>query len=315
MNVNNKSVLFFGTDDVSLAALEALLASNVHIVGVVTKPDQPSGRKKEIIYSPIKTIAIEKHLKLFQPEKLKDNIDQILSTKPDMILVCSYGKIIPKQIIDYPEFKCINIHPSLLPKYRGATPIESAILNCDAITGVTYMVMSSQLDAGNIIDQIEIKIDDHETGVSLKEKVKKSIYDYLTNNLDKFFDRYIKTTIQDETKATFVKPITREDEKIDWTISAKLIDAKIRALYDKRIAYTIINGLNIKVYAATIVNGLNTKNYSCGEIIDINNQGIFISCKDESICIQKIQLPGKKPMMVKQIINGRLPFKKGDKFN
>ena len=253
MNVNNKSVLFFGTDDVSLAALEALLASNVDIIGVVTKPDQPSGRKKEIIYSPIKTIAIEKHLKLFQPEKLKDNIDQILSTKPDMILVCSYGKI-----------------------------------------------MSSQLDAGNIIDQIKIKIDDHETGVSLKEKVKKSIYDYLTNNLDKFFDKHIKTTIQDETKATFVKPITREDEKIDWTISAKLIDAKIRALYDKRIAYTIINGLNIKVYAATIVNGLNTKNYSCGEIIDINNQGIFISCKDESI---------------KQIINGRLPFKKGDKFN
>ena len=215
MNVNNKSVLFFGTDDVSLAALEALLASNVNIVGVVTKPDQPSGRKKEIIYSPIKTIAIEKHLKLFQPEKLKDNIDQILSTKPDMILVCSYGKIIPKQIIDYPEYKCLNIHPSLLPKYRGASPIESAILNCDKITGVSFIVMSPKLDAGDIIDQIEIKIDDNETGNSLREKVKKVIYEYLTNHLNKLFDKDIKLKIQDESKVIFVNQISKEDEKIN----------------------------------------------------------------------------------------------------
>lgn len=315
MNAFNKKILFFGTDDVSLVALEALLASNAKVVGVVTKPDQPSGRKKEIIYSPIKSIAIEKQLKLFQPEKLKDNIDEILDTNPDMILVCSYGKIIPKQIIDYPEYKCINIHPSLLPKYRGATPIESAILNCDNITGVSFMVMSPQLDAGDIIDQVEIKIDDRETGASLREKVKKSIHNYLTNNLDKLFDKNIKTAIQDETKATFVNPITREDEKIDWTTNAKLIDAKIRALYDKRIAYTVINGLNVKVYTATIADGLNNKKYSCGEIIDINDQGIFVSCKDKIICIQKIQLPGKKPMMIKQIINGNLPFKKADKFN
>lgn len=315
MSTINKKILFFGTDDVSLAALESLLISNADIVGVVTKPDLPSGRKKEIIYSPIKTIAIEKKLKLFQPEKLKNNIDEILSTKPDMILVCSYGKIIPKQIIDYPEYKCINIHPSLLPKYRGATPIESAILNCDNITGVSFMVMSPQLDAGDIIDQVEIKIDDRETGTSLREKVKKSIRDYLTNNLDKLFDKNIKTTVQDETKVIFVSPITREDEKIDWTTNAKLIDAKIRALYNKKIAYTIINRLNIKVYAANIVDELNTKKSSCGEIIDINNQGIFVSCKDKTICLQKIQLSGKKPMLVKQIINGRLPFKKGDKFN
>ena len=315
MSKINKKILFFGTDDVSLAALEALLISNANIVGVVTKPDLPSGRKKEIIYSPIKTTAIEKNIKLFQPEKLKNNIDEILSTKPDMILVCSYGKIIPKQIIDYPEYKCINIHPSLLPKYRGATPIESAILNCDKITGLSFMVMSPQLDAGDIINQVEIKIDDRETGTSLREKVKKSIRDYLTNNLDKLFDKNIKTTIQDETKVIFVNPITREDEKIDWKTSAKLIDAKIRALYDKRIAYTIINGLNIKVYEANIVDGLNIEKPSCGEIVDINNQGIFVSCKDKTICLQKIQLPGKKPANVKQIINGRLPFKKGDKFN
>ena len=315
MSEINKKILFFGTDDVSLAALETLLISNANIVGVVTKPDLPSGRKKEIIYSPIKTTAIKKNIKLFQPEKLKNNIDEILSTKPNMILVCSYGKIIPKQIIDYPEYKCINIHPSLLPKYRGATPIESAILNCDKITGLSFMVMSPQLDAGDIINQVKIKIDDRETGTSLREKVKKSIRDYLTNNLDKLFDKNIKTTIQDETKVIFVNPITREDEKIDWKTSAKLIDAKIRALYDKRIAYTIINGLNIKVYEANIVDGLNIEKPSCGEIVDINNQGIFVSCKDKTICLQKIQLPGKKPANVKQIVNGRLPFKKGDKFN
>ena len=315
MNTNSKKILFFGTDDVSVVALEALLVSNVNIVGIVTRPDRPSGRKKEIIISPIKEIAIKNNLKLFQPEKLNLCLNEILATKPDMILVCSYGKIIPKEIIDYPEYKCLNIHPSLLPKYRGATPIESAILNCDQFTGVSFMVMSPELDAGPIIDQIKIKIDSNETGSSLREKIKKIIYEYLTNNLDKLINKNIKTTTQDESKVVFVSPISRDDKKIDWNKQAKFIDAKIRALYEKRIAYTLINNLSIKVYKAIINNSMNTDNYRCGEIINISDQGIFVATKDKAICLEQIQLPGKKITFIEQIINGNLPFKKGDKFD
>ncbi|MBP5256925.1 MAG: methionyl-tRNA formyltransferase [Mycoplasma sp.] len=315
MNKLSKRILFFGTDDVSAIALKALMASTAEIVGVVTKPDKPSGRKKEIIFSPIKEIAIKNNFKLFQPEKLNLSIDEILATKPNLILVCSYGKIIPKQIIDYPEYKCLNIHPSLLPKYRGASPIESAILNCDKITGVSFIVMSPKLDAGDIIDQIEIKIDDNETGNSLREKVKKVIYEYLTNHLNKLFDKDIKLKIQDESKVIFVNQISKEDEKINWNAQAKYIDAKIRALYDKRIAHTLINNLNIKVYAATIDYALYTTKYPYGKIIDINESGLYVATKDNAICIKKIQLPGKKPVDLKQIINGHLPFKKGDIFD
>ncbi len=315
MNANSKKILFFGTDDVSVAALEALLASNARIVGIVTRPDKPSGRKKEIIISPIKEIAIKKNLKLFQPEKLNLSLNEILATKPDMILVCSYGKIIPTEIINYPEYKCLNIHPSLLPKYRGATPIENAILNCDQITGVSFMVMSPELDAGPIIDQVRIEIDDNETGSSLREKVKKIIYEYLIKNLDKLFNKNIKTKVQDESKVVFVSQISREDKKIDWNKQAKFIDAKIRALYDKRIAYASINNLSINVYKASINNSININNYKCGEIIDINDQGIFVASKDKAICLEQIQLPGKKIFFIKQIINGNLPFKKGDKFD
>ena len=314
MNKVSKKILFFGTDDVSSIALEALITSNAEIVGVVTKPDKPSGRKKEIIFSPIKEIAIKNNFKLFQPEKLNLSVDEILATKPNMILVCSYGKIIPKQIIDYPEYKCLNVHPSLLPKYRGASPIESAILNCDKITGVSFMIMSPKLDAGDIIEQIKIKIDNNETGKSLREKVKKTIYEYLTNNLDRLFDKNIKLKTQDESKVVFVNQISKEDERINWNMQAKYIDAKIRALYDKRIAYTFINNLSTKIYAAIIDYSLNTTKYPCGKIIDINESGIYVATKDNAICIKQIQLPGKKPVYLKQIINGHLPFKKGDIF-
>ena len=314
MNKVSKKILFFGTDDVSSIALEALITSNAEIVGVVTKPDKPSGRKKEIIFSPIKEIAIKNNFKLFQPEKLNLSVDEILATKPNMILVCSYGKIIPKQIIDYPEYKCLNVHPSLLPKYRGASPIESTILNCDKITGVSFMIMSPKLDAGDIIEQIKIKIDNNETGKSLREKVKKTIYEYLTNNLDRLFDKNIKLKTQDESKVVFVNQISKEDERINWNMQAKYIDAKIRALYDKRIAYTFINNLSTKIYAAIIDYSLNTTKYPCGKIIDINESGIYVATKDNAICIKQIQLPGKKPVYLKQIINGHLPFNKGDIF-
>ena len=187
----NKKILFFGTDDVSASALNALLAIKANIVGIVSKPDRPSGRHKKILFSQIKQIALANNIPLFQPEKLSLMVEEILATKPDLILTCSYGKIIPKEILYYPKYKCLNIHPSLLPKYRGAAPIQYAILNGEKTTGLSLYIMTPELDAGPIVKQIEFSIDPKETGKSLREKVKKCIYECITTTIFTLFEKSI----------------------------------------------------------------------------------------------------------------------------
>ena len=314
MEKSNKRILFFGTDDVSASALNALLAIKANVVGVVTKPDRPSGRHKEILFSPIKQIALDNNIRLFQPEKLNLMTEEILATKPDLILTCSYGKIIPKEILDYPEHKCINIHPSLLPKYRGATPIQSAILNGETTAGISLYIMTPELDAGPIVKQIELNIDPKETSASLREKVKKCIFECITSVILEILEKTINPIPQDESKATYVKTISREDEKIDWNTKAEFIDRKIRALYDRPVAYSSINGIDVKIHNAEIERQTVANNYQPGQIIDITSVGIKVATKDFAIIIKKIHLPGKKPALISQIINGNIPFKIGDKF-
>ena len=314
MEKSNKRILFFGTDDVSASALNALLAIKANIVGIVSKPDRPSGRHKKILFSQIKQIALANNIPLFQPEKLSLMVEKILATKPDLILTCSYGKIIPKEILYYPKYKCINIHPSLLPKYRGAAPIQYAILNGEKTTGLSLYIMTPELDAGPIVKQIEFSIDPKETGKSLREKVKKCIYECITTTIFTLFEKPINPIPQDESKATYVKLISREDEKINWNTNAKFIDRKIRALYDEPIAYSSINGIDIKIHNAEIDKQTITDKYQCGQIIDITSVGIKVATKDFAIIIKKIHISGKKPALINQIINGNIPFKIGDKF-
>ena len=314
MERSNKRILFFGTDDVSASALNALLSVKANVVGIVSKPDRPSGRHKKIIFSPIKQIALANNIPLFQPEKLSLMVDEVLATKPDLILTCSYGKLIPKEILDYPEYKCLNIHPSLLPKYRGAAPIEYAVLNGEKTTGVTLYIMTPELDAGPIVSQINLSIDPNERRKSLWEKVKKCIYEFITSTIFQIFEKPVNPIPQDESKATFVKIISREDEKIDWNAKAEFIDRKIRALYDKPIAHTSINGIDVKIHSAEIDKNTPTDKYQCGQIIDITSSGIKVATQDFAILIKKIHLPGKKPTLVSQIINGNIPFKVSDIF-
>ena len=314
MQKSDKRILFFGTDDVSASALNALLSIGSNVVGVVSKPDRPSGRHKKVVFSPIKEIAIANNIPLFQPEKLSLMAEEILATKPDLILTCSYGKIIPKVILDYPKYKCLNIHPSLLPKYRGAAPIQNAVLNGETQTGVTLYVMTPELDAGPIVTQVNLNIDPNETGKSLREKVKKCIYQCITTGWLTIYDKIANAIPQDESKASYVKIISREDEKIDWNTNAEFIDRKIRALYDEPIAYSTINNIDVKIYSAEVDKLTPTDKYECGQIIDINKNGIKVATKDFAILIKKIQLSGKKPALISQIINGNIPFKINDKF-
>ena len=215
-------VIIIGRGNMLANLIRGCMLSKVDIVGVLRYENLYLSKFDLLLHDLFKSspdlTLIKKH-KLYDIKCKSANSAQfkneILKLNADILLVGTWAEKLSNDVINMPAIGSINVHPSLLPKYRGATPIESAILNCDKITGLSFMVMSPQLDAGDIINQVKIKIDDRETGTSLREKVKKSIRDYLTNNLDKLFDKNIKTTIQDETKVIFVNPITREDEKID----------------------------------------------------------------------------------------------------
>lgn len=304
----DKKVLFFGSDDIALIALTSLMQIKANIVGVVTVPDKPQGRKKEIIFNEIKSYAIKNNLKLFQPAKLSLEANDILNqTKPDIIITCSYGKIIPEVILNYPKYKCINIHPSLLPKYRGAIPMQAAIMNNDDVTGVSFVYMVKALDAGDIIFQEKINLNKDETTKSLKIKVKQKISEMIIKYFDDLFNLNIKSTKQDESKASYVSQIESKDEIINWNQPAKQIDGLVRALYDKPYARTVLENKNIKVIH-TLVTNTNSSNFKPGEIIKTDNTGILVATKDLAILIDQIQIEGKKPQFVKAIINGHHPF-------
>ena len=212
---SNYRVIFFGTDELSAAVLQTLIDLKVNVVGVITRADKVQGRKQEVIYSEVKKLALANNLNLLQPIKLKENINQILDLKPDLILTCSYGRIIPEEIINTPQFKSVNIHPSLLPKYRGASPIQSAVLNNDNETGVTFLYMTKDLDNGNILFQESFKIDDKITSKDLRLKVKDVIAQMLKKHFFELFNKDIKSIPQDESKVVVCSMINREDEKIN----------------------------------------------------------------------------------------------------
>jgi methionyl-tRNA formyltransferase len=212
--ISSNKVLFFGTPEISKIILEALKETNCEIVGIVTNPDKPSNRGK-IINSPVKQFALDNNVKLFQPENLKGFDLTAKELNPDIIITCAYGKIIPESVLKLPKYKSVNIHTSLLPKYRGAAPIHYAILNGDKETGVTLMYMDKGMDTGNIIFQHSIYVASDETYTSLYYKLAELGASMIKEHLNELCSDSIKNTIQDETQATYTKKIEAKDEEID----------------------------------------------------------------------------------------------------
>ena len=316
MQIKTKyKVIFMGTPSIAKSCLKALLDNNtIEVVGVVTQPDKLVGRKKILTFSPVKQLAIENNLKIYQPHKLFELKDEISLLKPDLIYTCAFGQFIPESILNIPRFKCVNLHASLLPQLRGGAPIHYAIINRLKKTGLTLMYMIKQMDAGNIIKQFKISIDSNETYKSLYEKLSALAYDVTLNHMGLLFNDYLNTIKQDESLVTFGYNITRQQEKINWNDTALNIDAKIRGLYDKPIAYTIHGDQEIKVHKASIIEKTNLS-YKPGEIVQISKDGILVSTKQDLILLEIIQLPSKTPLDVKLIINGSHKFKINSFFN
>ncbi|MFH1671203.1 MAG: methionyl-tRNA formyltransferase [Candidatus Portnoybacteria bacterium] len=246
-------VIFIGTSHFALPVLEGLVKNDYQILAVITAPDRPSGRKNQITPPPVKEIALKHKLRILQPEKISEIEKEISQINPDLIVVAAYGQIIPKGILDIPRFKSLNLHPSLLPKYRGPSPIQAAILNGDKITGATLMVMDEKMDHGPIVVQEEIEIKPEDNYQTLEKKLSQKSADLLIKNLPQYFNGKIKPKTQDETKTTYTKMLTRQDGEIDWGKSALENERKIRAFYPWPGAWTIMGGKRIKILKAKII--------------------------------------------------------------
>ena len=295
-------VLFMGTPDFSVNVLQGLI-DNCNVVGVVTQPDKEVGRKREIKFSPVKELALKNDIKVYQPINIKKEYDDLLKLDVDMIITCAYGQIIPKILLDFPKFGCINVHASLLPKLRGGAPIHKSIINNYPRTGVTIMYMVEKMDAGDIISQIDTPILPDDNVGTLHDRLSEMGTKLLLDTIPNIISDNINPIKQNEEEVTYAWNITREEEKIDFTKSTIDIYNQIRGLNPWPGAYAILDGVVVKIYNSRISESFFTTRKD-GEIGKIYKDGIGVSTKDGEIIITEIQIAGKKRMTVKDYFNG-----------
>nr|WP_144920213.1 methionyl-tRNA formyltransferase [Paenibacillus bovis] len=296
-------IVFMGTPDFSVPVLQKILADGYDVIAVVTQPDRPVGRKKVLTPPPVKVEAERHGIPVLQPEKLRENVDEIISLQPDLIITAAYGQILPKVLLDAPKQGCINVHASLLPELRGGAPIHYAILEGKEKTGITIMYMAEKLDAGDIISQVEVAIEEQDDVGSLHDKLSIAGADLLANTLPKLLNNEIQAIPQDHTKATFASNITREQEKIDWNLPGEKIYNKIRGLSPWPVAYTTFANKVMKVWKAEKYKM--SGEFNPGSIIRIEKDGFVIATgNDVAIKLIVIQPAGKKQMSAEQFLQG-----------
>ena len=295
-------ILFMGTPEFSVPILEALV-QNYEVIGVVTQPDKPVGRKQVLTPSSVKMASAQYNLPIFQPVSLRKEYQEILSLQPDMIVTCAYGQFLPKEVLDFPQYGCINVHASLLPAYRGGSPIHKAIIDGSSKTGISIMYMNEKMDQGDILAQQEVIIEMNDTKGTLSTKLSHIGAKLLIETLPKIIDGSIKPQKQKEENATFAYNITREEEKLDFHKSTLALYNQIRGMNPDPIAYTTLDGKILKVYQARIGNKIFV-NHEDGAIVSIYKDGIGVSTNDGEIILEEIQLEGKKRCLVKDFLNG-----------
>lgn len=298
--MKDKRVVFMGTPDFSVPVLEKLI-ENTNVVLVVTKKDAYVGRKKVLTESPVAICAHEHNIEVYKPNKLKEDYEYILNKKPDIIITCAYGSIVPKVVLDYPSYGCINVHASLLPKYRGASPIVASILNGEKETGITIMYMDEGIDTGNIIMSRSIEIEDNDNSLSLSNKLSLLGANLLIDTLPKIFEGENFDIPQDNEEATYVGMLKREDEHIDFNSSVENIKNQVRAFSPEPYAFINIDDTEYKISEVEIKKCDVSK---IGIIVEVNKESFGITAKDGIVYIKRIKPSGKKEMSVKDFFNG-----------
>jgi len=298
------NVIFMGTPEFAVPTLEKLNENGYDVKLVVTQPDKPSGRGKKLKKSEVKEKAEELGLDIFQPDKIKcqENIEVLKSCEPDFIVVVAYGQILSKEILDLPKYGCINVHASLLPKLRGAAPLNWAIINGEKASGVTTMLMDVGLDTGDMLLKSEIDITDDMNVGELHDVLMFQGADLLIDTLKGLEKKEINKIMQDDSLSNYAPMLNKENTKIKWNDKAEEIHNKIRGLSPWPSAYFMLDGKSVKVYKASYI--IEKSEFEPGFVIKANEEGIFVSSIDGIVIIKEIQMPGKNKMSVNAYLRG-----------
>lgn len=296
--MKNKNVVFMGTPDFAVPVLKMLIGKT-NVIMVVTKPDKRVGRNKELTFSPVKKVALENNIPVFQPIKIKNDYEKLTEEKIDLIVTCAYGQIIPKEVLNLPKYGCINVHASILPKYRGSAPIQWAIINGDKETGVTIMYMDEGMDTGDIISISKMAITSDDNVGTMHDKLSILGAQTLEKELESIFDGSVKRTKQGD-NWTLAPMIKREDEHLNFNDYGENIINRIRAFNPWPLANILIDDKEIKIIEAEFKN---EKIDKVGNII-IDKEKMGISCLDGIVYLKKVKPFGKKEMSIESFLNG-----------
>ncbi|UWD50202.1 methionyl-tRNA formyltransferase [Clostridioides difficile] len=297
-------IVFMGTPDIAVPCLQKIIDENYEILGVVTQPDKPKGRGKKLGMSPVKELAIENNISVYQPIKARDKdfIETMKSLNPDVMVVVAFGQILPKEILEIPKFGCINVHVSLLPKYRGAAPINWVIINGEEKTGVTTMYMDEGLDTGDMILKTEVNLDENITAGELHDKMMNIGAETLKETLKLIEEGNAPREVQNHEEFSYAPIMNKSLGNIDFSKNANEIHNLVRGVNPWPSAYTTYNGVTMKIWKTKVLEEESTKD--AGTIIEVNKEGIKVSTKDKVLLIEEIQMPNKKRMLVGEYIKG-----------
>ncbi|WP_373898502.1 methionyl-tRNA formyltransferase [Haloimpatiens sp. FM7315] len=296
------NIVFMGTPEFSVPSLN-LMIEKFNVKAVVTQPDRPKGRGKKIIMPPIKNVAVEHNIPVYQPLRIRKDenlIKELVNIKPDFIVVVAFGQILPKEILDIPKYGCINLHASLLPKYRGAAPINFALINGETKTGNTTMMMAEGIDTGDMLLREEVEITENMTYGQLHDILSKNGATLLVKTIKNF--NSIEHKKQEDSLSSYASMISKEMARINWEMTAKEINNLIRGLNPHPIARTEYNNIVMKIYEAKVLE--KNVNNKPGTILNVSKEGIEVACLENTLLVTKVQIPGKKPLEVKEFIKG-----------
>ena len=299
------NIIFAGTPDFAAKHLKALIDSNHNVIAVFSQPDRPAGRGNKLTASPVKQLAIENNLPVYQPATLKTEENQhiIANLNADIMIVVAYGLILPQAVLDMPKLGCLNVHGSLLPKWRGAAPIQRACWAGDSETGITIMQMDAGLDTGDMLYKLTCPIESSDTSATLYEKLAKLGPQALLETLTLINQGKIKPEKQQQSQATYAEKLSKQEAKLDWNLSATQLERCVRAFNPWPVSYFEVNDEPIKVWQAQVM--ATQHNQPVGTILQADKKGICIATSDGSLNMTILQPAGKKPMSAQDLLNSR----------
>ena len=301
-------IVFMGTPDFAVPSLQALIGAGHDVCAVYTQPDKPQGRKQILTAPPVKTLALEHDIPVFQPNTLKNEDEQarLREIAPEVIIVVAYGKLLPKAVLDIPPHGCINVHGSLLPRWRGAAPIQWAVINGDEVSGVTTMQMDVGLDTGDILDTVEVRLDPKETGGSLFDRLSLAGGKLILSTLEKAEAGILHPVKQDEAEATHVTMLDKSMGQIDWSMDAAVIERLIRGLNPWPSAYTKFEGKTLKIWSADVEEDAagRPSPETFGQVVRVGKDAFSVQTGKGLLTIRELQLEGKKRMDTAAFLRG-----------